>query len=272
MLKRRVFAKGEKYQYTIGHQTSQNHVISLSTKIRTVLMKNTLTIAIMSVLFSFACFAQPRFGLTAGLNLSSWGGKDASFGGSYSLDGTTMTLSGPNTRTGFAVGMFLDAKVNEYLSIHPEVLYSMKGAKYDLSGAVNVGTTYSPRYVLVSGDMTAKYDYLDIPLLLKFNIQTQSNIQPVLLVGPSIGILVNSKIQVTASALGNSASSEIAVQNQNSVDLGLLIGGGFTYPVNTYNLDFTVRYGIGLSSVDNTPGAAADITNHYFGIQAAIEF
>ena len=75
------------------------------------------------------------FGVTAGATFSKISGSD---------------VSGAESKTGFAGGVFYEFKASEMLVIRPELLYIMKG-----SGAS--GT-----------DETLSLDYIQLPILVKY--------------------------------------------------------------------------------------------------------
>jgi hypothetical protein len=222
-----------------------------------------ITVALCSlfILSSYA-FCQVRFGFTGGLNYASLRGDDAVMH-STSTNGTTVSVNGPNSRTGFAFGVFIESDMHDNFYFTPCLLYSQKGATYG-GTATNSGMT-------ATIDLAMKYDYIDIPLLINYQIPSDGSVKPILFAGPSVGFLVNSKATVSASAGGQSASADANIPNQANVDFGVLFGGGVAINLSDqYKLLFNVRYGFGLGSVDNG-SPSADVKNSYFAFMTGFE-
>ena len=161
--------------------------------------------------FSFLAMGQVKFGVTAGVNMASWSGSDAS---------DTKGL------TGFAFGGFV-ATPGDGLGFRGEALYSMKGATVTFLGT----------------DISMKYDYLEFPLLGKYTFATPGNIKPSFYAGPYLGFLLSSK----AEANGNSAD----ISDQKSVDFGLAFGAGADINVGNGSVGLIVRYGLGLTKIND---------------------
>ena len=102
-------------------------------------MKKLFFIGILSVLSLCATFAQVRFGVTAGLNASSFTGdvSDAKF------------------KAGFQAGVLADLGISENFSIIPELLFSQRGYKYDM-GSESVSTTLN--YLQLPVNIAVKFD------------------------------------------------------------------------------------------------------------------
>lgn len=187
---------------------------------------------LLFVLFVFTSlsFAQMQLGVKAGLNLANLSGDD---------------VENTDTRTGFAGGVFFMYQFNEMFAVQPEVYYSMKGAKQ------------SDSFEGVSYDAEFKFDYVEIPLLLKFLIPMKgSNIKPAIFAGPSLAFNSSAKLKVEAGG----TTTEEDVENIKSTDLGLVFGAGIGFPVGKGELGVDVRYILGLSSIDDS-AEEADVKN-----------
>jgi hypothetical protein len=227
-------------------------------------MKKAILLFVSIIFCTSLSHTQTRYGVTAGMNLSTLGGSDVAISG-ISDGGVTLNMNGPNNRTGLAAGVFFEVIASENFCIHQEVLYSMKGATY--SGTANSNGTN------VNVDLTMKYDYLDLPVLLQYTIPiSESSIRPMIFAGPSLGILISSKANVTASANGMSSSAETDINDQKRIDIDAVAGAGVVVNLDaSIDLEIGLRYGFGFASVDNS-SPAADIKNRYFGIMAGIIF
>ena len=130
-----------------------------------------------------AASAQARFGLKAGGSL------------------TTLTgdVEGAKNKFGFNGGLVANLPFSDALSIQPEVLYSMKGAKADEGGD--------------SGNLNL--NYIDIPVLLKYNADGLF-----FEAGPQLGIMTSANVK----SGGLSGDVKDAFQ---TVDFGYAVGLGY---------------------------------------------
>ncbi len=98
----------------------------------------------------------------------------------------------------------------------------------------------------MSGKSTIKGDYLDIPLLLKFNLPIPQ-FSPYIEAGVSYGILLSakSKSEVTSNYPGYaSTSDEVDIKDQvTKGDLSIVIGVGFDITI----LELDARYVLGMN-------------------------
>lgn len=180
-------------------------------------------VAVMLLVVSTGSFAQAKFGLKAGLNIANMGGDD---------------MEDTDSRLAPVFGAFVNFSLSEKVSFQPELLYSMKGAK----------DSYTDSYegVDVDIDETARLDYLDIPLMFKFDVGGGFNLQA----GPQLGLLLSAEIEQEGSSsvegMNISASETIDVKDDlKGMDLGLNIGAGYDFGA----LGVDLRYNLGLSNI-----------------------
>ncbi|MGB7217910.1 MAG: porin family protein [Vicinamibacterales bacterium] len=128
------------------------------------------------------------------------------------------------TKTGLAVGGFVEIGVNDMIAIQPEVLYSMKGAKS------SSGTEY-----------TFKVNTVEIPVLVKANIMTSGQMKPFVVVGPAFSFRVG-------DAKVEQGGTDFVVTTAESNDFSVIFGGG----VKVNNITIEARYDLGLKDVDTT--------------------
>jgi len=185
-------------------------------------------------------------GIKLGLNLANFGGSDADI-----MDGKKM-------RMGLAGGGFITYSFSDMWAIQPEILYTMKGAKYEGTEVIPISATQS---VNADYKVTIKMDYLEIPVLLKLMIPSQSGFKPCLMAGPALGIKMSSKEKAEVTVLGVSASTETDMTDVKSTDFGLVFGAGFGYEVGGGAITFDARYELGMSTIDNSSNAG-DIKNN----------
>src|SRR5687767_11668573 len=175
----------------------------------------------------------PTFGIEGGLNFSK-----------INLEASGVTVSF-KSRTGFAVGAFLQAPLGPSLTLEPHVLYSQQGTKFDDGG---------------SASATIKLDYIHIPVLFKYSFPMPSSpASPFVVAGPYLGIKAGCKVKFEDD--GSSISGDCDETDENnfkSTDFGLSFGAG----VNFQKLILTVRYALGLTSIaeetdESDPDASA---------------
>ncbi|MCX8160333.1 MAG: PorT family protein [Candidatus Saccharicenans sp.] len=138
------------------------------------------------------------------------------------------------TKMGLAGGVFLEIGLPGPLSIQPEVLYVQKGAKITISEGE------------ITGTLKANIDYLEIPLLLKFNLVSGGLTIPSIYAGPYVGF--NTKAEFVISAAGMEQKEDIKDDIKNT-EFGVTFGLGLTQKLGVLNLTLDARYDLGLSNI-----------------------
>lgn len=133
-------------------------------------------------------------------------------------------------KAGLSGGLVVLYEFNDRLALQPELLYSQRGVKSNLYEGI----------VLV--DVTASFDYVELPVLLRYQFPLESRFKPHLFAGPSVSYNLNAELELSASVL--SASADIGSVTQVS-DFGVVAGGGFAYEAGpgVITLDARVYYG-----------------------------
>ncbi len=209
----------------------------------------------MLVIFSANADAQGtviKAGVKGGMNFSSLRGDD--------IDLIEQELGiGIDTRVGFSAGGFVTISPHEMFAIQPEfVVFSQKGSSSDFGG-VNF------HFIL---------DYLDVPILAKLMIPTQSSVTPNIFAGPALSFNLRSKLK----AEGGGESSEIDLDeaglDTKAVDFGFVFGGGLDVGAGMSTLTFDVRYTLGLTKVWEAQDFAeeVDAKNGAFSIMVGYSF
>lgn len=190
-------------------------------------MKKCFLLFFIFSLFIISAHAQVRFGLKSGLNISTFYGDDA-----VDLD----------SKQGFVGGFFITYQSENLFVLQPEVSYSTKGATAKIENI----------------NFTLAYDYIEIPILLKFpfNLADNQSIKPVLFAGPFVAL--NTKAKITATVNGESEQKDIPSVTPR--DFGFQFGGGVGFNLGKYELGLDIRYTLGLASVDKSTNSF-DIKN-----------
>lgn len=186
---------------------------------------------------------RPTFGVMAGVNLAKVGGED---------------VFGADNRTGVLGGVFVTFHLSRSFGIQPEVLYSQKG----------FSDNSDPSF-----DATVKMDYIDVPILLRYDIPVVGPIRPFFVAGPAFGL--QAKCALEASGEGASASvdcdnledSEIDFQKK-SFDLSGVVGAGLDFRLGGTTLMVGARYEHGFSDVVEN----AAVRNRTWSVVAGLGF
>jgi len=200
-----------------------------------------LMVVIGVLLLATAVLAQDEGkGLTAkgfkvGLNIANVTGSDVDPFMAAITDLAGVTASN-KTLIGFSFGGFVTYNFSPTVALQPEVFYSMKG--FTIS--------FEDMY-----DADVKMDYIEIPVLFKFMFGT-GTAKPCLFAGPSLGILVSSKIKAEGESVD-------AKDLWKSTDLGLVFGGGVDFPAGKGKMTVDGRYTMGMTKIPD--GGDVDIKN-----------
>ena len=197
-----------------------------------------LTVLVLPLMAGLA-FGQglTGFGAKAGANLANIGGSDA---------------EDAKMRIAFAVGGYATFDFGLPVLIRPEVLFLQKGWKIDESVEG------------VSIEATIGLNYLDINPLVVFPINDQISV----FAGPSIGLFLSGKSEVTVKFGGESETFEEDVESDDmtTMDVGLIIGGGY----NLGMVNVEARYSLGLTNAFE--GEQIDIKNNVIQVIVGYSF
>jgi hypothetical protein len=178
---------------------------------------NILKIVLVPVLLftTISTFAQVRFdlGLKGGLNFAN---VSASSSIAKNYDG----------RTGYHLGAYAMLKITKF-AIQPEIIFSRQGQTFSTPALNN---------------LDASFDYINIPIMIKFYLVAGLNIQA----GPQFGFLSSAKGDVVEAANAVAKGQDLTGFVKES-DVSLGVGAGWDFP---FGLNITARYNIGLSDVN----------------------
>lgn len=194
-------------------------------------MKKSVLIIVMQL--AFIVFVAPPLwaeditgGIKGGLSLANLRGEDV-YNNSLKYGGTG--------------GIFMRYTLTDIFAIQPEILFAMKGAKYEAEGIKS----------------QQKINYLEVPVLVRMTLPNQSKVKPSLLVGPALGILLSNKIT-------NGEEIDIKDDTKTS-DLGVVAGVGIEYLLKKGCIILDARYEMGLTSImKETGGEQKDVKNSVF--------
>ena len=180
-------------------------------------MKKIILLLIVCCIGLTAMAQKPTFGIRAGLNISTLGGKNAD-------------VIANGSKVGLNAGGFVNLPIGTGFSIQPELSYSQLGAE--------ISTTY----IFPGGGSgtidTWNFDYLTLPILGKYDF-TNSGFS--LYAGPQIGLLTSAKYEY------DDGSKDDVKSLFKKTDFGGILGGEYTF--TKIPLGISARYQFGISSI-----------------------
>lgn len=178
-----------------------------------------------------------HFGVKVGGSLTNFVGSDVS--------------SSISNKIGFHGGFVANIALGDRLSVQPELLYSMKGAKDEVSFG---GTTFKATQTL---------HYIELPILLKAKFN-----QFFVEAGPQAGVLFDASVKTEG---GSSSATESNKDQFNEVLFGYAAGFGYQLESGLmlglrYNGDFNnVTRGVTTNNVKTQPNARNSAFQVYVG-------
>ena len=180
---------------------------------------------VLSVTLLNADAQEVKFGIKGGLNLANLGGDDAE-----DLD----------YRIGLHAGGFVSVPFLEDFRLQPEIVYSQQGAQVDF------------------GDDELKYDYLNIPVIVKFMFTKNFNLQA----GPQFGILLAAQQEISGD--------EVDVKDVlKSTDFGVGLGVGYE---SSDNVSIDARYNLGITDIVDGGSGDLSFPNQVIQVSLGIAF
>lgn len=161
------------------------------------------------------------------------------FFGSMNITNLNITETEDNietgTRSGIALGALVKLNLNSKINLVLQPMYSQKGAE------LSVGN--NPDFF--GAIITFNIDEFDIPALLRVDLSGGTS-KFYVIGGPTIGFISSSKMNVSASELSVEVDLKEAVK---SLDFGLAVGSGFSFPFRKGSVFFEGRYQLGLANI-----------------------
>lgn len=207
-------------------------------------MKKALALLVVSFLLIGSSYSQVKVsgGVLGGVNLANL---------NFSPEPTGQSF---DNLTGFGVGGVLNFDFSGGFCIKAEPMYLQAGSKTTMSGV----------------DVKLKVNYISIPILFMYVIQTAENqIMPYFFAGPSLGLKTGAKI----TGENSSASVDVDVSDQvKSTDLGAVLGAGINIPAGMNTIFLEGRYSLGLTDINNDPTTTGTIKTKGIQFFAGILF
>lgn len=185
-----------------------------------------LSLGLLAGVAGAANAQEVRFGVKAGVNLANVTGND---------------VTNKKNLVGAAAGVMADFSLSDLISLHPELLFSQKGVKFeDSNNTAQVRTTY-----------------IDVPLLLRVKADGLF-----FEAGPQLGFLAAQKTEINGTTISTSTDGT------RKVDVGYIAGVGYQLP---QGLELGVRYNGGISDLSD-PSGSSKSRNSVFQFQVGYLF
>ena len=165
-----------------------------------------------------------RFGLKGGANIANINGDFAE------------SLSEWKSTVGFCGGIFLELNIGRIVTIQPEVLYTVKGAD--------------------AGGGKLKFDYIEIPVLLKIRIPMGS-VHPFVFAGPAFGWNLKAAIE------------GYEIDDMPTSDYSAVMGGGLQLG---RSIHIDARYTMGLQKLEIPDLETIDLKNGVLSATIGLAF
>jgi hypothetical protein len=205
----------------------------------------TAVIALLPVAVSAQTPSRTQFGALIGLSSTSI--TDADLDGVAELGVSAET----KRRMGFQIGAYLTRQLSGNLSFQPEVHYIQKGAKVDVSISDIEGGAGSS-----TAEASIKFAYLEVPLLLRYDMNQGKSVRPFLVAGPAVALRISCNIGLGFE--GASLNTDCADADDGETesddpfkkfDAGVMVGGGISGTLSARPVSLQVRYSYGLINI-----------------------
>ena len=141
--------------------------------------------------------------------------------------------------------------MGEHIYFQPEIFYNNKGHRLD------------------EWRTEVKLSYIDVPLLLKYDIPTLTPVKPCYFIGPAASLLLSARLKYPN---GEEVDTK---RNYNDIDFGIVFGGGvdiIIYGESKAVADFRFTLGIVDIVNDEVEGNDTDIRNASFNFTIGYQF
>ena len=180
-----------------------------------------LSLSFASLLISNSILAQetsdrilPRIGLKGGVNLSNF---------------FTQDIDDENALIGFNAGVFIKMPLAKSFSVQPELYFTTKGSEVSYNN------------LFASGNARFRLSYLELPVLLVWNINSNFNIHS----GPCIAYLLSGDVTNESSAPLFDFEKNIDVNDYNRMDASVAVGAA----IDIRKISLGARYNYGVTTI-----------------------
>jgi hypothetical protein len=161
---------------------------------------------VIACLCSLTVASQVNFGVKAGTTLSK-----------YRSSTDEGIIPEYNIIAGFQGGAFAEAVINNYFSLQPELLFTMRGAKSTIIQTVTIPGPTGFMTVPVKLKATFVPLYIDLPVYLKVGFPSAGSDKLSLGVGPLISYGIGGKVKFKGSANSENFTAEMKLFSEDQL-------------------------------------------------------
>ena len=195
-------------------------------------MRNGVLALILSLACAAPAAAQISYGVKGGVNFANVA---IDPGGGAS----------PSGRVGALAGLFATMPMPWGLTLQPEAIYTVKGARFEFDG-------FESNYIV---------DYIEVPVLARFGVLRNGYV----IAGPSMAFRLRARSRIPFE----SSTEELDLDEEvESFDLGIVGGVGIEF--GRWHVDG--RYTHGLSDTDKDTSDDVKMRNRVFSLSAGFRF
>jgi hypothetical protein len=198
----------------------------------------------------------------------------ATFGANAGVSFADVTVNGLNLGMGFLeprmivapkAGVYAEFPLGNGLVFAPELDYTQKGFRVKESTNVDVFGLNVP----IGAEAITRLDYLDMPLLLKYQFGT-GRVRGYLKAGPTLGYAVDGKVTTRLNSVIDIKIAEIPLNTQgtlyNAFEVGGLVGAGIEVPTVSGKFFVDASFSQGFSDIMNEPVIDLRVKNRALGV------
>lgn len=160
-------------------------------------------------------------------------------------------------KLGAVAGIGAQLGLTDMFAIQPEVLFSMKGTKMEMSEGE------------ITAESSLKLSYLNVPVLFKLNIPV-GKVTPNVYAGPDFGINLAASYDDKVEGAGEDFDYDESVDVKEDVkgfDFNIAFGGGADFNISEKGrIILDLRYSLGLSDINAEEVEGYDAKNGAFGL------
>ncbi len=206
-----------------------------------------------------------RLGVLGGASITSVTGVDVS--GAVGSNGEPDVNLKTTSRPGFQLGAYLTVPLTTAMSFQPELHFIQKGAKIvGTSTGIDFGNTVT---------LSLQTSYVELPLLLRYDVLRQAKAHPFVVFGPSVAYRVSCRTAFSLMGFdledtckpSSEDFGELTEDPIRKTDFGVVGGVGIAGLAGGFPLSAQVRYAHGLTSILKD---RAELKSRYKGVSILV--
>lgn len=198
-------------------------------------------------------------GVRVGFNYATFGGDTDQYAQAFAGSPGVSDVS-TGRRSGYTVGGFLLFDFAGPFALQPELRYIQRGYTVDVTVS-GFGQEFS-------ANGTLKLDYIDVPVLARFDFPS-AGVTPHVLGGPTVGFNISAEQETEAA--GQTGTEDVS-DSVSGTDFGLEVGAGLDFSLGAGTATIDARYGLGLSDLPDTEDTDMSLKNRALMVTAGFTF